>query len=332
MGRTAGQYRIAPHDPARDPALLDLWTRQAGLPPDEARERLVEVLLTATDATGAIAGVTSAYLARSAQLRMVLWHARVFVAAEHRRSDLALRLALAGRDLLRERFASGEDTRGPGLVFEIEHPGLRQRFTEGEWPRTRFAFIGENERGAHVRVHWFPGALAPGAASIAPLPEPPADWTTETLRGRLDERWADRLLRFWAAHGALGEEEGRRRLPEVVSVLLDGDGQVQGVSSVFAADVPLVGGRRFWVFRRFVAPAATDAADLLVGATFAALEEEFEPPAGGPIGLCLLLSPQEAARRPEAEWRDPRLLYAGYLEDGRQVRIGYFAGASIARA
>ncbi len=330
MGRSAGQYAIAPHDPARDPALVDLWTREAGLDPEEARERLVEVLLTATDGSGAIAGVASAYLARSEQLRMELWHARIFVARAHRRSDLALRLALMARDGLRERFVRGHDRRSPGLVFEIEHPGLRERFTEADWPRTGFTFVGENERGAHVRIHWFPGALVPGAASIAGLPEP-ADFTTETLRGRLDDRWADRLLRFWAAHGALGEEEGRQRLPDVVGVLLDGEGEVQGVSSVFAADVPLIGGRRFWVLRRFVVPAARAAADLLIAPTFAALEGEFQPPAGGPIGLCVLLTPQEAVLRPEAEWRDPRLVYAGYLEDGRQVRIAYFAGASIAR-
>ena len=33
-----------------------------------------------------------------------------------------------------------------------------------------------------------------------------------------------------------------------------------------------------------------------------------------------------ARARPEAEWRDPRILYAGYLADGSQVRIGYFEG------
>jgi hypothetical protein len=139
------------------------------------------------------------------------------------------------------------------------------------------------------------------------------------------------VLRFWSEHGALGEEEARRRLPEVVCVLLDGAGEVAGVSSVFAAGVPLIGNRRFWVLRRFVAPAAAPAADLLIGAVYAALEAEFEPAAGGPLGVCVLLAPHEAARRPAAVWDDPPLLYAGYLDDGRQVRIGWFDGAKVAR-
>ena len=50
----------------------------------------------------------------------------------------------------------------------------------------------------------------------------------------------------------------------------------------------------------------------------------------GPVGLCLLISdPEVMRRRPEAVWPGVGMMYAGYLEDGRQVRIGYFEGARI---
>ena len=39
----------------------------------------------------------------------------------------------------------------------------------------------------------------------------------------------------------------------------------------------------------------------------------------------------ERRRRPEVAWSDPELIYAGYLADGRQVRIGYFENADITR-
>src|SRR3712207_4355662 len=138
MGSTVGHYEIAPHDPARDRALLDLWTGQAGLAAAEAQRRLAEILLTATTPEGELAGVTTAYLARNEQLGLEMWHVRVFVAPDHRRGAIALRLAVAGRDLLRDRFVSGADTRGPGIVFEVESPVLKERFTEAEWPRTGF--------------------------------------------------------------------------------------------------------------------------------------------------------------------------------------------------
>ena len=175
-----------------------------------------------------------------------------------------------------------------------------------------------------------PGHLGWDGGSIAALSGLTPDWSVERVRGRLDDRWSERLLGFWAANGALGEAEGRGRLPEVVCALTGPAGEIAGASSVYAADVPLVGGRRFWVFRSFVLPVAAGAVPGLIAATFAALEEEFDPAGGGPIGLCLLLGAAEAARRPEAEWTDPRMVHAGYLEDGRQVRIGYFTGAAIA--
>jgi hypothetical protein len=171
------------------------------------------------------------------------------------------------------------------------------------------------------------GGCAPG--TIPPVFELPPDLTIERLRGRVDERWSERLLAFWTTHGALSETEGRERLPEVVCVVLDGAGEIAGVSSVFSAELPVVGGRRFWIFRSFAPGAAEEVRDALVAETFAALDAEFDPAGDGAIGLCLLLGPEEAARRPELEWPNPRTIYAGYLDDGRQVRVAYFYGASV---
>ena len=154
--------------------------------------------------------------------------------------------------------------------------------------------------------------------------------TIEVARGRMSDSLAASLLRFWASTGALDEASARQRLPQVVCVLRDAGGRIVGSSSVFPDVVPLVGGRRFWVYRSFLLPSAAGAFDALLAATFRALEEEFDPAGAGPIGLCLLIGDGALMqRRPEAEWSDPRLFYAGYLADGRQVRVGYFAGAKI---
>jgi hypothetical protein len=116
----------------------------------------------------------------------------------------------------------------------------------------------------------------------------------------------------------------------VVCLLLDDAGEIAGVNSVYPETMQLIGGRRFWIYRSLLLPAAAEAGPAMIGAAFAALQEEFEPSGDGPIGLCLLIGDRaEIKRRPEAEWSDPRIIYAGYLADGRQVRIGYFAGAKI---
>jgi hypothetical protein len=105
---------------------------------------------------------------------------------------------------------------------------------------------------------------------------------------------------------------------------------VVGTSSAYAANLPLLGGRRFWMYRNVIDSTQADQVPAMIRATFAALEAEFDGSPGAPIGLCVFAGEEERRRRPQAEWSEPRMLYAGYLHDGRQVRIAYFDGARIA--
>lgn len=154
--------------------------------------------------------------------------------------------------------------------------------------------------------------------------------TIETVRGNLSDETATDVLAFWEKRGALSGDAATERLRQVVCVLRGDDGGIAGVNSVYAEKVPLIGDRVFWIYRSLLDPAASEGWLDMVRAAFEALGEKFDPEAGGPIGLCVLIADrEEMKRRPEAEWSDPRLLYAGYTSDGRQVRIGYFPGARI---
>ena len=141
--------------------VIALWAKEGVVGAAEAERRIQEVLLVATHVSGALAGVSSAYIRQNTQLRMDLWHYRTFVATAHRKSNVAIQMALQGRDLLEHRFVSGLDRRASGMIYEIENEGLKRAFPTAVWPSTQFTFIGENARGDHVRVRYFPGALAP---------------------------------------------------------------------------------------------------------------------------------------------------------------------------
>ena len=162
--------------------------------------------------------------------------------------------------------------------------------------------------------------------------DPAFNGSIEVVRGHLSDDRAAQLLEFWSTNTALGEAAARQRLDEVVCVLLGGAGEIVGVNSVYPDSVGLIGGRRFWIYRSFLLPVAANAGPRMISAAFAALEEDFDPVGDGPIGLCILIGDRaNMTRRPDAEWSDPRTLYAGYLADGRQVRIAYFADAKIYR-
>ncbi|MBA2281813.1 MAG: hypothetical protein H0W25_11360 [Acidimicrobiia bacterium] len=138
-----------------------LWRSEAALPPGEADRRIPEVLHVVTEVGGPVVAVSSAYLQRNAQLGLDFWHYRTFVGAAHRHSSIAAHLALAGRDRLEDRFAAGEAGSAAGILLEIESEPLKRHLPGGYWPTTGFTFVGVNELGAHVRVRYFPGVLAP---------------------------------------------------------------------------------------------------------------------------------------------------------------------------
>lgn len=157
-------YRIAPfadQDEIGEADVIDFWLRETHMPEAEANRRILEVLLVGVHEVSGLCGVSSAYLARNPQLDMQLWYYRALVGSEHRMSNVAVQLALQGRDLLQERFVSGADTRGGGVLYEVENEGLKSYFNQALWKPTLLTFIGENEKGDHVRVRYFPGARAP---------------------------------------------------------------------------------------------------------------------------------------------------------------------------
>jgi hypothetical protein len=142
--------------------VIRLWEREGAMPePEEARRRVSEVELVAVDPTDGVVGVSTLYVARNAQLQLDLWHYRTYVAEAHRMSNIAAQLIFRNRDRAEERFISGEDTRAAGMLFELEHEGMKAYFNKALWLPADFTFIGETEWGAHVRVHYFPGATVP---------------------------------------------------------------------------------------------------------------------------------------------------------------------------
>ena len=157
-------YRIVPFpasDSVGEQEVLEFWQRERAVQPDEARERIHDVLFVALGSGGAVAGIASVFLQRAERLRMTMWHYRTFVGRDHRQGLLAQDLTIKTTEYLRDRYASGADTRAPGVFIEVENEILKTVKNEAVWPDTRYAFLGEDERGRHLRVHFFPGALVP---------------------------------------------------------------------------------------------------------------------------------------------------------------------------
>lgn len=142
-------------------AIVSLWTRDGALTAEAAAGRVDEVLFVALDEGELPIAVSTVQLMDVERLGMDLWHYRTYVAPAHRASSLAWVLMYVTMDHLRNRYVSGEDPRGPGIFMAVQNRGLRTSRDAGVWPRSKFSFIGEDSKGAHLRVLYFPGATAP---------------------------------------------------------------------------------------------------------------------------------------------------------------------------
>jgi hypothetical protein len=116
-----------------------------------------------------------------------------------------------------------------------------------------------------------------------------------------------------------------------IESLRDERGQVIGHSSITDEPVPLLGNRRLWVYHsHFTADPGSTMKIALANEAHRALNREFVERGEGPIGLCLLVDDGALIRdNPHAIWPGTSFMYAGYLDDGRQVRVAYFEGARI---
>lgn len=162
------RYRVEPYrgDAETADQILALWAREAAVPDvEEARRRVHETLNVVIDRDEGVVALSTAYIRRSRQLDLDLWYFRTFVSSAHRNTHIATQLTMHNRDLLEQRFLSGEDTRAAGVAFELENPGMRKYINTAIWQPVDFIFIGNNERGVPIRVHYFPGARVSSAST-----------------------------------------------------------------------------------------------------------------------------------------------------------------------
>lgn len=166
-----GEFLVEPladHPEIGAEQITSLWVSEGALDQAHADERVNEVCMVGLTSDGELAGVSTSYLHRDPQLQLELWFIRAFVGEAHRRSvNLATNLLWFTRNHHRDRFVSGEDQRAIGAGIEVENEDLKKFLNQAHWMPTDFTFYGESELGAHMRVHWFPGAKLPARGSAS---------------------------------------------------------------------------------------------------------------------------------------------------------------------
>jgi hypothetical protein len=153
---------LAETDAAGPEDVIELWQREGAVTDPAERERRVsEVKVVGLDPNDRIAAVSTAFVEPDQQLGMDVWNLRGFVATEHRMGNLATQILWATRDHLRRQFESAPDTNPGAVIVVVQNQLLMTYFNRAFWVYSDFTYVGDAPGGAHLRVHYFPGAKAP---------------------------------------------------------------------------------------------------------------------------------------------------------------------------
>lgn len=142
--------------------VIAFWLDESAIPGNVARQRVSEVVQISRDSENRIAGVCTLEFKRNQRLGLPLWYVRAFVSKKYRRSSVGFCLLHSTVDYMQARYDRGEDRQARGIFMEVENKTLQETAHQGLWAYGRFAYIGDNSRGEHMRVQYFQGAELDG--------------------------------------------------------------------------------------------------------------------------------------------------------------------------
>lgn len=144
--------------------ILDFWHAEQALPPavnPETREPHV-IALARHRASGAVTGIGSAISSRLPQIHSHVWQFRTYVSREHRKYELASRLAEITRDHLNQNFVraltAGENPAEIGMYIVFESEILHKTNNFAVLPATQLVYIGPNALGMRQYIFYFDDA------------------------------------------------------------------------------------------------------------------------------------------------------------------------------
>lgn len=146
-----------------------LWVESGAIANEKVvAQRLPQLCVLARKSSGALIGITTAFLQRRLGQRFYVM--RMFVDEGARRNRIGFQLLHEVVQVLEQRFVSGQDRSAIGILFELENPDIQRAHPEAIWPTTGFVYIGRTPHGDPVRVRYFQGAMIDQPSTDDPSP------------------------------------------------------------------------------------------------------------------------------------------------------------------
>jgi hypothetical protein len=122
---------------------------------DQAMQRTRQLVTLVRDSSGALAGVSTAYLAVLGEIETPHYFYRMFISAGNRRSLLMIRVAQFSQDVLKQSTQEGFELPS-GMVIVTENPKIMRPGAQRLLHRHGYRLLGQNGSGQDVwRVGFF---------------------------------------------------------------------------------------------------------------------------------------------------------------------------------
>ena len=139
--------------------IINFWLSEKVITEQSAKQRVNQVFIVCRDLEDKIIGVNTLYKQYNVQLNNYFYYYRTYISPKARKSQMVVDMMLVARDYLEARYVNKQETETIGLFLEVENKDLKERLNQAIWPGSKFIYIGENQRGDHLRVYYFKNAL-----------------------------------------------------------------------------------------------------------------------------------------------------------------------------
>lgn len=138
--------------------VLDIWLRVVGLHPDEAHQRIDQLVFVALNEKKEVIGISTAVKIYVKRLHNFLYAFRCMLLPDYRIPGLTSKLLVMTRDFLEGIHEHDGDEKAIGVITLVENKKLREHRNEAVWPASRMVYIGDTREGVPIRVYYFKGA------------------------------------------------------------------------------------------------------------------------------------------------------------------------------
>lgn len=140
--------------------IITIWKQHnPGIEEQHAEERAKQIVFVIKNEFEQVIGLSTAYKVFIKQFDNYFYSIRLLILPEHRSNKFATTLLVKSRDFLESIHKEDKPNPALGIITLVENELLKQNKREAIWPASKMIYAGNSNKGHHIRVYYFKGAM-----------------------------------------------------------------------------------------------------------------------------------------------------------------------------